>query len=164
MYCVWDHKYIKQTVKNIGDRKKKLVYYRTLMSFQQCSLISMSIVKYCSCVFFLICSCNNLDQGMNAHQKLIQRTRNPVHIVTIHEQVRLVRLVHLQTDNFHLFLRQQMDKWQTSVWPVNERKQIKENCLGFCFPELTETGNFCLFAVNGKPKRQSSVCLLQTKI
>ncbi len=47
---------------------------------------------------------------MNAHPQLIQRTQKPVHIVTIHEQVRLVRLVHLQTDNFHLILRQQTDK------------------------------------------------------
>ncbi len=30
-------------------------------------------------------------------------------------QVRLVRLVRLQTDNFLLFLRQQTDKQQTSV-------------------------------------------------
>jgi hypothetical protein len=39
----------------------------------------------------------------------------------------LVHLVRWQTDNFHLSLRQQMDKLQTS-------KRIKENRLGFRFP------------------------------
>jgi hypothetical protein len=34
--------------------------------------------------------------------------------------VHLVRLVCLQTDNFHLFLRQQIDKWKTSIYMMSK--------------------------------------------
>ncbi len=47
----------------------------------------------------------------------------PIYANDIDGQVRLVRLVclvRLQTDNFHLLLRQQMDK-QTSICTMNKR-------------------------------------------
>ncbi len=37
----------------------------------------------------------------------------------------------LQTDNFRLFLHQQTDKRQTTVWMMSNGKQMKENHLGF---------------------------------
>jgi hypothetical protein len=143
-----------------------------------------------------------------------------------------VRLVHLQMDNFCLFLRQQRDKRQTSVCTVSTwvRKIAWDSILhspfnvslspcryihihgsispclhvstspclhvsispcsmspclclhvsvspSLClhvhvsmFPEfckrkteLMENGNFCLLVGNGKRKRQTSICLLQTK-
>ncbi len=41
--------------------------------------------------------------------------------VLIDGQAHLVRLVHLQMDNFRLFLRQQTDKRQTSVSTMSKR-------------------------------------------
>ncbi len=49
----------------------------------------------------------------------------------------LVRLIPLQTDNFRFFLRQQMDKQQTSVCTIANSKQIKERfsqASVFCSP------------------------------
>ncbi len=41
---------------------------------------------------------------------------------------------NLQTDKFHLFLHQQMDKQQTSVCTMSKQCQMKENRLAFRFP------------------------------
>jgi hypothetical protein len=40
--------------------------------------------------------------------------------VILRWQVRLIRLVRLQTDNFHLFLHQLTDKQQTSVCTMSK--------------------------------------------
>jgi hypothetical protein len=45
---------------------------------------------------------------------------NEAHI-HIEGQVHVVRLIRLQTDNFHLFLYQQTDKRQTSVCTISKR-------------------------------------------
>ncbi len=59
---------------------------------------------------------------------------------SIEGQVRFIQSVHLvhsvvlQTDNFYMFLCQQMERWKTSVaWWANG-KRIKENRLLSCFP------------------------------
>jgi hypothetical protein len=44
-----------------------------------------------------------------------------------------VCLVHLQMDNFRLFLRKQMDKLQTFVGTRGNGKRIKENCRSSVF-------------------------------
>ncbi len=36
--------------------------------------------------------------------------------------------------NFRLVLRQQTDKWQSSVCTISKDKRTKDNRLGFCFP------------------------------
>jgi hypothetical protein len=41
--------------------------------------------------------------------------------ISIDGQVRLVHIV-FQTDNFHLFLSQQRDKWQTSIYTTSNSK------------------------------------------
>jgi hypothetical protein len=58
-----------------------------------------------------------------------------------------VRLVCLQTDNFHLFLCQQKNTGQTFLAQWANGKHIKENCLGFHFLFSIWNGSIYLYIV-----------------
>ncbi len=96
-------------------------------------------------------------------------------VFCIDGQVRLVRLVRLQTDDFRLFLR---TNGQTSVCTMNKRKRVNKNRLDFPFhfgfyPENVRFPCPCLHLyVSVSPwqllficwkQTANSVCLLQTE-
>jgi hypothetical protein len=63
-----------------------------------------------------------------------------------------------ENDNFRTYIRKtELTETATSVCLLHIYLSV------YVYTELTENGNFHLLAANGKQRRQTSVCLLQTE-